>query len=193
MSIDPRKRMSSQSSDPANNGGKGQANPGADDDTNRGESGSAGQGERKGRRSRSGRSGKSSSGSSGKSSSRGSGKGKSKAGLGKKLSRSTGKLTEGIEKGFRVFADAFGGVVDMILARPRVDLRINDEGKLDWPVDSKVGDVAVNAEDVSFDKITITDGLVRVRDLRFDREVIVKKINAVASARSRTIPPTASS
>lgn len=75
-------------------------------------------------------------------------------------------------------------VVDMELVEPKIDVLIDGQGKVDWNVSGGGSGVDFSAEDISIDNIKISNGLLRVRDERFDREFILKDINANASART---------
>ncbi len=79
-------------------------------------------------------------------------------------------------------------IVDMSVDGPKLDVRIDDDGKMDWSLRREGAAELVTADDVAVENITITDGLLRVRDERFEREFILRNINAAATARTMAGP-----
>ncbi|MFD0917620.1 AsmA family protein [Pseudahrensia aquimaris] len=79
-------------------------------------------------------------------------------------------------------------IVDMALAAPRLDLRIGEDGKVDWSARSLELPADFRAADVALNNFTITDGAVRLRDTINQREMIVRDIDLEGSARSLAGP-----
>ncbi len=73
-------------------------------------------------------------------------------------------------------------IVDMSVAGPKLDVRIDKNGKMDWSLRREGAADLVSANDVAVENITITDGLLRVRDVRFEREFILRNLDATATA-----------
>ncbi len=67
---------------------------------------------------------------------------------------------------------------DMRLDAPRINLRIDENGRLA----GNAGDGVVVGGTVAVENITITDGVIRFVDARIEREVILRDIDATASA-----------
>ena len=79
-------------------------------------------------------------------------------------------------------------IVDMNMDRPRFDLRVDAEGKLDWGLDGTQSATQPAASSVQLENITVTRGAIRLRDARYQREFILRNIAATASARSLAGP-----
>ena len=83
-------------------------------------------------------------------------------------------------------------VFDMAVNRPRLDVRLDSQGRIDWPKRNvqPAGSrpVELSADNISLENIGLTNGVLRFRDARYDREIILKGIDATASAKAITGP-----
>ncbi|MEE9315066.1 MAG: AsmA-like C-terminal region-containing protein [Rhizobiaceae bacterium] len=75
-------------------------------------------------------------------------------------------------------------VVDMALDQPRFELEMTDKGEVLWPVAKGSQGRDFSVSEASLDNFVITNGLVRFRDARYQREIILKNIDVLASAKS---------
>ncbi|MEL6751126.1 MAG: AsmA-like C-terminal region-containing protein, partial [Pseudomonadota bacterium] len=72
-------------------------------------------------------------------------------------------------------------IVDMRLEAPKVEARIDTNGTLFWPdFTAPGGDGAA----IAVEALAVSDGIIRLRDDRFDREFILRDIDAKATAGS---------
>ena len=80
-------------------------------------------------------------------------------------------------------------VVRMELERPRVDLRLREDGTLAIPPRSAgTGNGRLSQAGVSFETVVVRNGAVRVGDDRTGSEIVVRNIDADASARALSGP-----
>lgn len=79
-------------------------------------------------------------------------------------------------------------IVDMQLSRPVVEVRIDNEGRVNWSARQIDPAVEISGEAVAVENIAISDGVMRVRDQRFAREFVVSDIDASLSARTLVGP-----
>jgi len=73
-------------------------------------------------------------------------------------------------------------IVDMNMIEPKLDVRIAADGTMDWSLRREGAASLVSAEDVAVENISVSKGIVRVRDERFEREFIIRNIDATAKA-----------
>jgi len=79
-------------------------------------------------------------------------------------------------------------IVDVLLEKPVFDARLDQEGNIEWPEIKTRSRIEIDQEDVALENVGISNGIVRVRDERFEREFLVRDINAKASARTLAGP-----
>ena len=79
-------------------------------------------------------------------------------------------------------------IVDMNMSEPKLDVRIAADGTMDWSLRRDGAASLVSAEDVAVENISVSGGIVRVRDDRFEREFIIRNIDATAEARTLAGP-----
>ncbi len=79
-------------------------------------------------------------------------------------------------------------VVDMALNTPRFEIILDDKGKIVWPSTTRKQRVEFSAKEIELNNLVIIDGLIRFRDQRYNREIILKDIDVVASATSLAGP-----
>ncbi len=79
-------------------------------------------------------------------------------------------------------------VVDMQLERPLANLHIDRDGGLDWAQRDQTLPGSLASRDVLFEKITVRNGAIRVRDARYKREFVLTDISTDASARTLSGP-----
>jgi len=72
-------------------------------------------------------------------------------------------------------------IFDMRVVRPRVNLAMDANGRLDWAL-SPSG--PFNPGNVTLEKVTVTEGRIAIRDAANDREHLISEINTDISARS---------
>lgn len=76
-------------------------------------------------------------------------------------------------------------IFDMRLVRPRATIGVGEDGVIDWAVRPSS---PFDATQISLEKLTITDGEVKVRHAFGEREHVLSDVNAEVSARSLTGP-----
>jgi hypothetical protein len=76
-------------------------------------------------------------------------------------------------------------IVDMRLERPQLEMRLDDQGQLLWPLGraSRFEETPIAVE-----RLAVIDGIMRVRDPRYDREIILREIDFSAGAASLSGP-----
>jgi hypothetical protein len=75
-------------------------------------------------------------------------------------------------------------IVDIQLQKPVIDARLDKEGNIEWPEIKQRSRIEIDQEDVALENIGINGGVLRLRDERYNREFLVRNINAQASART---------
>ncbi len=79
-------------------------------------------------------------------------------------------------------------IVDVQLQKPVFDARLDKNGNIEWPQIKQRARIDINRDDVALENVGIEGGVVRFRDERFNREFLVRNINANASARTLAGP-----
>lgn len=72
-------------------------------------------------------------------------------------------------------------IVDMVMNKPVLDLRMDAQGRLDWPA---AQERAGESQSVALEKLELVDGIVRFTDERTDYNVELADVDAIASARA---------
>ena len=76
-------------------------------------------------------------------------------------------------------------VVRMEIDRPRLELRLDESGRIVWPArNGAPSRVTLEDEEVSFEAVTVTDGIVRLTDARNGNEIVVADIDMQARGRA---------
>ncbi|MEM9731873.1 MAG: AsmA family protein [Pseudomonadota bacterium] len=73
-------------------------------------------------------------------------------------------------------------IVDMVLTKPVLEVRLDKAGRLDWSQPS--GQTARGAQNVALEKLQLVDGIVRFTDDRTDYTLELEALDALASARA---------
>ncbi|MEL7272890.1 MAG: AsmA family protein [Pseudomonadota bacterium] len=73
-------------------------------------------------------------------------------------------------------------IVDMVMTKPVLDLRLDKTGRLDWP--EPAAQRARGNQNVALEKLALVDGTIRFTDERTDYNVELSGVDAQASARA---------
>jgi len=76
-------------------------------------------------------------------------------------------------------------IFDMRLVRPRANIRIDDEGRVDWAMRPSS---PFDPQQVSLERLTVTDGSITVHRGANQRSIVLSDINSELSARSLAGP-----